>query len=103
MAHTKGKAVKRETHPNNASNCDDKKKERCAKLKTEGAKTHERKRYRLRPGTKALREISQYQKSVKLLLPKTSFARLVREIGANHKKKYKKEAMEALQVVLSCC
>lgn len=33
-----------------------------------------------RPGTKALQEIRQYQRSTDLLIPRTPFARLVREI-----------------------
>ncbi len=35
---------------------------------------------RFRPGTVALREIRRYQKSDKLLLPKLSFQRLVKEV-----------------------
>lgn len=39
---------------------------------------------RWRPGTKALREIRQYQKSTELLLRKLPFARLVREIALDY-------------------
>ncbi|KAH0609813.1 uncharacterized protein H6S33_012359 [Morchella sextelata] len=39
---------------------------------------------RWRPGTKALREIRQYQKSTDLLLRKLPFARLVREIAQDY-------------------
>jgi len=39
-----------------------------------------RRRRRMRPGEKALREIRQYQKSTSLLLRRLPFARLVREI-----------------------
>ncbi|KAJ0067374.1 hypothetical protein NL108_018390, partial [Boleophthalmus pectinirostris] len=39
-----------------------------------------RKKRRYRPGTKALKEIRQYQKSTNLLLRKGPFSRLVREI-----------------------
>ncbi|CAG8444710.1 3446_t:CDS:2 [Ambispora leptoticha] len=38
-------------------------------------------RYRYRPGTIALREIRQYQKTTQLLLRKLPFARVVREIA----------------------
>jgi hypothetical protein len=40
-----------------------------------------RKPHRYRPGTVALREIRKYQKSTDLLIRKTPFQRLVREIG----------------------
>ena len=36
--------------------------------------------YRYRPGTVALREIRRYQKSTDLLIRKTPFQRLVREV-----------------------
>lgn len=38
---------------------------------------------RLRPGTRALREIRRYQKSWELLIPKLPFARVVREVADN--------------------
>lgn len=41
------------------------------------APTAQRKRQRLRPGTKALREIRRFQKSVDLLIPRMSFIREV--------------------------
>ena len=56
--------------------------------------------HRYRPGTKALREIRQYQKSTDLLLSKIPFQRLVREITEHICKKqyrYTKDAMLALQ------
>ncbi|KAK9207256.1 hypothetical protein WN943_017541 [Citrus x changshan-huyou] len=43
----------------------------------EGTPTAQRKRQRLRPGTKALREIRRFQKSVDLLIPRMSFIREV--------------------------
>jgi histone H3 len=46
------------------------------KAKTAGVK----KPHRYRPGTVALREIRRYQKSTELLLPKSSFQRLLREV-----------------------
>lgn len=39
--------------------------------------------HRYRPGTVALREIRRFQKSTELLLRKSPFARLVREVGQN--------------------
>lgn len=41
----------------------------------------DRRKRRLRPGTNALREIRQYQRSTDLLLRKLPFARLIREIA----------------------
>ena len=40
--------------------------------------------YRLKAGTRSLREISYYQKRVKLLIRKLPFQRLVREIMGDH-------------------
>lgn len=69
-------------------------------------------RYRLRSGTKALREIRKLQKSTDLLIPKAPFQRLVREItydmcsglfreGSWKEKcmdaRWSEEALEALQ------
>ena len=42
-----------------------------------------KKRYRYRPGTVALKQIRQYQKSTELLIRKLPFQRLVREISAD--------------------
>lgn len=72
-----------------------------------------RKRYRYRPGTVALREIRQYQKTVDLLLPKSAIVRTVRELtvgfdvigGERHPRKainfynlrYKRDAFLAIQ------
>lgn len=44
-------------------------------------KVSQRKPYRFRPGTVALREIRRYQKSTNLLIPKAPFQRLVRQIA----------------------
>ena len=68
--------------------------------KSARAKATGRKPHRYRPGTKALREIRQYQKSTDLLLSKIPFQRLVREItGVMFKTQYRytKDAMLALQ------
>ncbi|KAK6205320.1 histone-fold-containing protein [Scheffersomyces amazonensis] len=57
---------------------------------------------RYRPGTKALREIRQYQKSTDLLIRKLPFARLVKEvaenyIGADYGIRWQSNAVLALQ------
>ena len=43
-----------------------------------------KKRYRYCPGTVALKQIRQYQKSTELLIRKLPFQRLVREIAGDH-------------------
>lgn len=43
-----------------------------------------RKKPRYRPGTKALREIRQFQKSTDLLIAKLPFARVVREVAMQY-------------------
>lgn len=60
---------------------------------------------RYRPGTKALREIRQYQKSTDLLIRKLPFARLVREIsldfvGPSYGLRWQSNAILALQEAL---
>ncbi|KAH9872868.1 histone H3-like centromeric protein hH3v [Plenodomus biglobosus] len=62
----------------------------------------ERKKARYKPGTVALREIRRYQKSTDLLLLKTPFQRLVREIahnvsGENGPTQWQSQAIGALQ------
>lgn len=49
---------------------------------TTTSRTTTKRRYR--PGTRALREIRQYQKSSDLLLRKLPFARLVKEVAENY-------------------
>ncbi|ODV76125.1 histone H3 family protein [Cyberlindnera jadinii NRRL Y-1542] len=44
----------------------------------------EQKRRRYRPGTKALREIRNFQKSTDLLISKLPFARVVREVAQQY-------------------
>ena len=55
--------------------------------------------YRCRPGTRALREIKKYQKSTKLLIRKRPFQRLVREIAQDirYNLRFQGEALLALQ------
>ena len=61
---------------------------------------HKRK-YKFRPGTKALKEIRKYQKNCDLLIRKISFQRLVRECASEFKTdmKFQAAALEALQVI----
>ncbi|KAI9768450.1 MAG: centromeric DNA-binding histone H3-like protein cse4 [Geoglossum simile] len=59
------------------------------------------KRRRYRPGTVALREIRQYQRSTELLLLKLPFSRLVREIAImvspSDSLRWQSQAIQALQ------
>jgi len=60
----------------------------------------QRKKRRFRPGTKALREIRNFQKSTDLLIPRLPFSRLVREIARNastQDMRFKSSALMALQ------
>ena len=58
-----------------------------------------KKAHRYRPGTVALREIKRYQKSTALLIRKTPFQRLVREVTQNFKTdlRFQGSAILALQ------
>ncbi|KAK2628415.1 hypothetical protein QTJ16_001518 [Diplocarpon rosae] len=61
-----------------------------------------RKQRRFRPGTKALKEIRQYQKSTDLLITKLPFSRLVREVAmmlrpAGTGMRWQSQAIQALQ------
>jgi len=56
--------------------------------------------HRWRPGTVALRDIRKYQKSTELLIKRSPFARLVREIMADHSRvaeRIQSSALLALQ------
>lgn len=57
------------------------------------------KKYRYRPGTKALRDIRKYQKSTDLLLRKIPFQRLVREIAQDFRSylRFQSSAILAIQ------
>ena len=62
------------------------KKEAAKAAKKSGMKAPKggvKKRYRYRPGTVALKQIRQYQKSTELLIRKLPFQRLVREIACD--------------------
>ena len=64
---------------------EEKRKKAAARMAKKGGqkapKGGVRKRYRYRPGTVALKQIRQYQKSTELLIRKLPFQRLVREIA----------------------
>ncbi|KAF4725556.1 hypothetical protein FOZ62_003172 [Perkinsus olseni] len=59
-----------------------------------------KKKRRFRPGTKALKEIRQFQRTTELLVPKAPFARVVREIQllfVGEEWRWSQEALIALQ------
>ena len=66
---------------------EEKRKKATAKMAKKGGqkapKGGVKKRYRYRPGTVALKQIRQYQKSTELLIRKLPFQRLVREIASD--------------------
>ena len=66
---------------------EEKRKKAAARMVKKGGqqapKGRVRKRYRYRPGTVALKQIRQYQKSTDLLIRKLPFQRLVREIASD--------------------
>lgn len=65
------------------------------------AKEPEKKKKRFKPGELALREIRRYQRTSNLLLPKLSFARVVKDIcetaAPDLGLRWKSDALEALQ------
>lgn len=58
-----------------------------------------RKQYRLKPGTKALREIRKQQKNTDLLIPKAPFQRLVRELTLSFRSdlRFEQDALLCIQ------
>ena len=66
---------------------EEKRKKAAARMAKKGGqkapKGRLKKRYRYRPGTVALKQIRQYQKSTELLIRKLPFQRLVREIASD--------------------
>ena len=66
---------------------EEKRKKAAARMAKKGGqkapKGRVKKRYRYRPGTVALKQIRQYQKSTELLIRKLPFQRLVREIASD--------------------
>jgi len=69
--------------------------------KKKPAASPSKRKYRWAPGTKALREIRQFQRTTELLLRKLPFARLVKEISGEFSKegtlRWQAEALSALQ------
>ena len=57
------------------------------------------KKMRFKPGTVALREVKKFQRSTKLLLPRASFQRVVREIAQeiDHQIRFQAQALVAVQ------
>eukprot|EP01125_Pyxidicula_operculata_P002877 TRINITY_DN1275_c0_g1_i1.p1 TRINITY_DN1275_c0_g1~~TRINITY_DN1275_c0_g1_i1.p1 ORF type:complete len:134 (-),score=18.25 TRINITY_DN1275_c0_g1_i1:122-523(-) len=60
---------------------------------------------KIKPGTRALKEIKKYQKSTDTLIPKLPFSRVVREIGRDKVRfsdveeyRWTTQALEAIQV-----
>nr|BAE02657.1 centromere specific histone H3 variant [Luzula nivea] len=80
-------------------------KKNKASKRGEKTQAKQRKMYRYRPGTVALREIRKLQKTTDLLVPKASFARLVKEITFQSSKevnRWQAEALIALQEASEC-
>lgn len=70
---------------------------RAREVKTHGST--DRRHYRLRPGTAALREIKREQRKTKSIIPRANFRRVVIEIAQEHRNKVLMlpEAYAALQ------
>lgn len=64
-----------------------------------GVGKHEKKKYRFKSGTVALREIKRFQKSVDTLIPKMPLRRLIREVAQPYKEelRFSRTSMDALQ------
>ena len=98
MARNKGVPKKREV-----SSRAHKGSERQAAKGKASAASHpvqgEKRPYRHKAGSIAKRDIKRYQKSTKLLIPKASFERMVREVSETLKKgmRFTKSAIEAVQ------
>ncbi|EER04097.1 histone H3, putative [Perkinsus marinus ATCC 50983] len=75
-------------------------KKKPAKKSRPSGGTDGGKKRRFRPGTKALKEIRQFQRTTELLVPKAPFARVVREIQllfVGEEWRWSREALIALQ------
>ena len=59
----------------------------------------DKKKFRYRPGTVALREIKRYQKTTDMLIPRAPFQRLVKGItmDMDHSLRFQSQALQALQ------
>jgi histone H3 len=60
------------------------------------AENKKKKKRRYKPGIRALKDIRKYQKSTKLLIPKSSFIRLVKEIIQKEKRDLRIQASAVL-------
>jgi len=105
MARTKAQAIQRSTVVQSQQSRQPRQfqlshKSQKTRPKTGGIK----KPHRYRPGTVALREIRKYQKSTGLLIRKSPFQRLVREIAQNFKTdlRFQSHAIMALQEASEC-
>lgn len=93
MARTKNTVIRREQNGVSQKSLHGSK----SKPKVESQVTERRKR-RYRPGTRALMQIRKFQKSTNLLIPRSSFSRLVREIANQYGEfKFTKTSIIALQ------
>ena len=72
---------------------------KAPKQNSQVAEKKEKRAFKFRPGTVALREIRKYQKSTELLIRKLPFQRLVREIAQDFKTdlRFQSSAIGALQ------
>ncbi|KAF7876636.1 hypothetical protein EAF04_001721 [Stromatinia cepivora] len=69
-----------------------------SRTKKSRVRSANKKKWRFKPGTVALREIRRYQKSTELFIPKLPFRRLVKEIMHDHGSfRIQSSALEALQ------
>ncbi|KAF7960185.1 hypothetical protein EAE96_001783 [Botrytis aclada] len=74
-----------------------------SRAKTSRARVVNKKKWKYKPGTVALREIRQYQMSAELLMPKLPFNRLVKEIMHKYDPfRIQRSAVEALQEAAEC-
>ena len=75
---------------------------RSATAKTTTKRAPSASQTRRRPGEKALSEIRRFQKTTHMLIPRLSFARVVKEISElvaiNSRMRWQAQALEALQV-----
>jgi len=95
----KGKKAGRKKSPKKSSVSKMGRKSKPAKGGIKAAKGGKERKMRFRPGTVALREIRRYQKSVRNLMPRAPFARLVRRIAGelNGDLRMQARALMALQ------
>lgn len=73
-----------------------------AASKAQSTQSVSKKQHRYRPGTVALREIRRYQKSTDLLIEKSTFQRVVREIAQKFRSdlRFQSTAVSILQMAI---